>query len=90
MSAVGLPMPHMTPHFDVRGMCICPCGECTTRPGWFCLCADCPCDSPNDHAATGEPFRWHILSACPDESTCPIHGPNQLVTYVPQEPDATG
>jgi len=50
MSAVGLPMPHIVPHFDGRGMCICPCEDCTTRTAHFCVCLDCPCDGPEDHA----------------------------------------
>lgn len=25
----------------------------------------------------GEPWRWHVLSECPDEDSCPIHGLNE-------------
>jgi hypothetical protein len=49
MSAIGLPMAdHVAPHFDA-GLCVCPCGECTTRTAKFCVCEDCPCESQEDH-----------------------------------------
>ena len=58
MSAIGTPMPHIVPHFADGtdpylpvGMCVCPCEECTTRTAHFCVCLDCPCDGPEDHAA---------------------------------------
>jgi hypothetical protein len=25
-------------------------------------------------SAASESFRWHVLSECPDEGPCPIHG----------------
>jgi len=76
VSAIGTPMPHIVPHFDGRGMCICPCEDCTTRTAHFCVCLDCPCDEPGDHA-----WGWHLLSDCPDEVACPIHGRNEDATH---------
>ena len=51
MSNIGLPMDgHIRPHFHERtGLCLCPCGECTTRTAHFCVCLDCPCERDADH-----------------------------------------
>jgi hypothetical protein len=41
-----------------------------------------------DGAATapaGDGFRWHVLSACPDETACPIHGLNEEPAVEGQE-----
>jgi hypothetical protein len=37
--------------------------------------------------ATGdESFRWHVLSECPDEQSCPIHGRNEPPVLDPLPP----
>lgn len=49
MSAVGLDQPHIAEHLRSDGLCQCPCSECTTRTGQFCICDDCPCESDAEH-----------------------------------------
>lgn len=62
MSAVGLEMPHASPHFGDDGICWCPCADCRTRLAEFCLCLDCPCESDQDHATALDPrWRWQEI-----------------------------
>lgn len=50
MSVIGLPMEaHIDPHFSAAGLCICPCGDCTSRVAKFCICLECPCEEDAQH-----------------------------------------
>ena len=37
---------------------------------------------------SGEPFRWHVLSECQDETACPVHGLNNEMTAIGDEDGA--
>jgi hypothetical protein len=68
MSNVGLPGPHVDPHFDECGLCQCPCDECITRMAKLCVCLACPCEDNGDHATPPEPAY-----SLPPVQTSPDH-----------------
>lgn len=43
------PEVHSDPHF-AGSLCVCGCGDCTLRLIRQCVCPDCPCEGPEDHA----------------------------------------
>ena len=48
MSNIGLDHEHIPEHFNLAGLCQCPCSDCTTRTARLCVCMDCPCESDDD------------------------------------------
>lgn len=48
MATRGNIHPHIEEHFEIDGLCQCPCSECTTTLG-LCVCIECVCDSQGEH-----------------------------------------